>query len=212
VIPVEKKHYEASTIVRKAKGDDAALSEEDLSRFLARLKAHKSPHYFPLAAAQFGLSLRIGEVCALDKRFIDLDEKTIRIGQTVIWNDRTWEASLKLYPKNGHVRHLSIPDFLVSVFRDWIANSDPKHSLLFHKNGEFLNRKTIGTAYNCALRELDIDYVSGQLGHSSVEVTKRYLKRISSQKVKVANTLNEVANRVLVPSGPQGKWSSENSF
>ena len=90
-----------------------------------------------------------------------------------------------------------------------------------------MNRKSVGNAYNRSLRKLGIDYVSGtqmmrrtsathanditgdffavsaQLDHSSPEVTKRYVKRISSQKVKVANALNEIGNRVLVPNGPQ---------
>lgn len=221
VIPVDRNHVEASRLVRKAKGEIAALSEEDLERFLAELKKQKNPAYFPLAAAQFGLSLRIGEVCALDKRFIDFERKEIRIGQTVIWNDRTWDASLKMYPKNDHVRHLSIPDFLCTILKEWIERGDSRYSLLFHKNGELLNRKSIGAAYNRVLKSLGIDYVSGtqmmrrtsathandvtgdffavsaQLDHSSPEVTKRYVKRISSQKVKVAKALNEIGTRVL---------------
>lgn len=226
VIPVEREHYEASHLVRKAKGDVEALSEEDLARFLAELKRQKNKVYFPLAAAQFGLSLRIGEACALDKRFIDFEKKEVRIGQTVIWNDRNWEASLKMYPKNDHVRYLSIPDFLCEILKDWIKESDSNQSLLFHNKGKLLNRKSIGAAYNRSLKALGIDYVSGtqmmrrtsathanevtgdffavsaQLDHSSPEVTKRYVKRVSSQKVKVANALNEVGARVLVPSGP----------
>ncbi len=227
VVPIDRHHVEASRLVRKVKGEVAALSEEDLARFLSALKEEKNPIYFHLAAVQFGLSLRIGEACALDKRYIDFERKEIRIGQTVIWNDRTWDASIKLYPKNDHVRYLSIPDFLVEILNNWIAKkSDSRYSLLFHKDGELMNRKTIGAAYNRVLKSLGIDYVSGtqmmrrtsathandvtgdfyavsaQLDHSSPEITKRYVKRISSQKVKVANALNEVGNRVLVPIGP----------
>lgn len=79
-----------------------------------------------------------------------------------------------------------------------------------------MNRKSISTTYNRTLKLLGIDYVSGtqmmrrtsathandatgdffavsaQLDHSSPEVTKRYVKRISSQKVKVASALNDV--------------------
>ena len=215
-IPIQREHYEASTVVRKAKGDVQALSEQDLARFLGALKLQKNPIYFPLAASQFGLSLRIGEVCGLDKRFIDLSKKEVRIGQTVIWNDRTWEAEIKPYPKNDYVRYLSISDFLVDIWSDWIAMSSSKSTLMFYENGVLLNRKTIATAYNRTLKELGIDYVSGtqmmrrtsathaneatgdffavsvQLDHSSPEVTKRYVKRISSQKVKVASALNDV--------------------
>lgn len=125
LIPIEGPHYEAARVIRKAKGDVQALSGEDLARFLKALRFQKNPAYYPLAACQFGLSLRIGEACALDKRFIDLERKEVRIGQTVIWNDRTWEATLKEYPKNDYVRYLSIPDFLVTILKDWIAKSDP---------------------------------------------------------------------------------------
>jgi integrase len=226
VIPVDEAHYQAATIRKKGKGDIGALLEEDLARFITDLKEReRNPIYHPLALSQFGLSLRIGEACGLAEDVIDLARQEVKICRTVIWNDRTWEASLKEYPKNEYNRTLSIPDFLVPVLREQMKKADRKTGLLFHKNGELLNRKSVATAYNRSLQFLGITYTSGthmmrktsatcaneatgdffavaqQLDHASPEVTKRYVKPVSSQKRKVASALDGVFRNALKVGG-----------
>ena len=227
-VPIYREHYLAATVVKKAKQPVRSLQPEDLGKFLNALKAQKNPLYFPLALAQFGLGLRIGEACGLHWDAIDLKNGRVTIDWTVVWDHENWQPFIKERPKNGCARVLAIPEILKEELAKLKALKNPKVDLVFHADGRPLIRKSIGQAYNRAIELCEIKYVSGthlmrktsatqanritkdfwavskNLGHSNIEETQKYVEELDEDKVKVAKALDQVARSVLEHApGPQ---------
>ncbi len=214
VVPVERDHFDAATITRSAKNEVKALSLEDLQKFLHALQTYRNPILYPLALTQFCLGLRIGEACGLSWESIDLENRLVKIQQVVIWNDRTWEPSIKKYTKNQNHRFLYIPDVLAAELIRLKEQEKEESDLIFHQNKKPLNRNHIGQVYNRVLRQLGIQGASGThflrrtfatlaneltgdfyavskiLDHSSTDVTQRYVRPMVSQAKRVAEAVN----------------------
>jgi integrase len=229
-IPIYRDHYQAGKVKKFAKDGVKVLSADDLRGFFSGLRRQKNPIFFPLALTQFCLSLRIGEVCGLHWADVDFKNMTVRIQNTISWNYETWEATIKNRPKNGKIRTLSMPEVLKDELLRWKDLNGATDKLVFHKNGEPLNRQTVSKAYQRSLELSGITEVRGthmvrrssathanrvtgdffavslNLGHSNPEETTRYVSEMSEQKLKVANALNGIANEVLgndlVPQRP----------
>ena len=201
-------------------------------RFLEALRLGRTPEYFPLALCQFCLGLRIGEACGLRWEDLDLDNRIVRIVQTIIWDQLTWDPSIKDRPKNGRERVLVIPQILAEEMKTLKTLRDPSIALVFHKNGRPLDRKSVATAYNRTLERLGITHVSGThmlrktsatqanrvtgdfyavsklLDHSSPSITLRYVEELSDQKRKVSDALNSVLEGIKNGSGFEHKDSN----
>jgi integrase len=173
------------------------LKQSDLGKFFAALKKQKNQMYFPMALAQFCLSLRIGEVCALMWKDFDFEAMTVRIERTIVWDHNTHEPRTKDCPKNGKDRALALPEVLAKAILALKADRSFGVEFIFHNDGEVFIRKSVANAYNRALDMCGISYVRGthlvrktsatqantatgdfhavslNLGHSSVEETKR---------------------------------------
>lgn len=221
--PIEREHFEAATIVKRPKNEVKVLTRDDLFRFLEALRSHSNLNYFPLALTQFCLGLRIGEACGLDWDSVNFEDRSVKIQKVVIWDDRTWQPSIKEYPKNQSIRFLYMPEFLALELQRLKSQKTLfQTNLIFHSKGQPLNRRIIGQAYNAVLKSLGIDSVTGThflrrtfatianeltgdfyavskvLDHSSTDVTQRYVKPLLSQKKKVAEIINQA---LLLPSG-----------
>jgi integrase len=221
VIPVLEEHYKAADVARRPKQPVQHLTTQDLGRFLEHLKKGINPNYYVLALAQFSFGLRAGEVCGLAWRNLNLETRVVVIDQVVTWHHETWEPTIKGRPKNGKVRVLMIPEFLVQELTRLKATRSSNSDLVFHRKGVPYCRKEIGKVYNRALQELGITHVSGThmmrrtaatlaneatgdfyavsnlLDHSSPEVTLRYVSQTTAQKSKVAVALNGVLGQAL---------------
>ncbi len=215
-IPILPEHYEAADIAKKAVKAVQSLTEEELGKFLADLKGRPNPVFYSIALTQFCLGLRACEVCGLSWDSLNLEQGIARIEQTVTWDHDTWEAKIKPRPKNGKQRILVIPQVLVQELKQIKAKRDPSVSLVFHKQGQPMNRQALGKAYNRALARLGLPHLSGThimrktsatlaneitgdfyavsklLDHSSPDITLRYVAQTTTQKKKVADALNAV--------------------
>jgi integrase len=239
-IPVYREHYAAAEVVRKSKDGIKALTADDLKGFFSGLRQQKNPMFFPLALSQFCLSLRIGEACGLHWADFDFKTRTVKIQNTIVWDYETWEARIKDRPKNGKSRVLAVPEILIQELLKWKALSGDGEKLVFHKNGNPLNRQTVAKAYQRSLELSGIEGLSGthlirrssathanrvtgdfwavslNLGHSSPEETTRYVSEVSEQKLKVANALNGVAVEMMrgaaVPHCPAPEVSQKFSI
>jgi len=158
---------------------------------------------------------------------VDLKLRVADIERTVVWDHENWQPMIKDRPKNGNARVLSIPEILNEELVKLKLNRDPQVQLVFHNQGRPLIRKSIGQAYNRAIKLCGIQYVSGThlmrktsatqanritkdfwavskgLGHSSLDETQRYVEALDEDKIKVAKALDEVARAALRPPGPQ---------
>jgi integrase len=220
-IQIYREHVIASRVKTVARQGVKSLKQSDLRKFFSALKGQKNEMYFPLALTQFGLSLRIGEVCALKWEDFDFEEMTVRIRRTIVWDHDSHAPRFKDCPKNGKERMLAIPQILATELLK-LKKQVGEGKLVFHQNGEPFIRMSVGVAYNRALDESGITYVRGthllrktsatqanmmtgdyfavsqNLGHSSVEETKRYVEEVDEGKRKVARALNDVALAVLL--------------
>jgi integrase/recombinase XerD len=226
-IPIFPEHFQACDIVKKQKARFKALTREELGQFLETLRKGYATDLYVLALAQFGLGLRIGEVCGLKWECIDLEQGIATIRWTVDWDEKTMEALLKPRTKSGKERLVAIPSFLADELRRLKAIRDVAHpniELVFHKRGEPLLRKVICHAHNRALEDAGITHVSGThlmrrtaatltllatgnvyavkqlLGHSHLKTTEAYIDElVGGQPVKVASALNEVLETTASP-------------
>ena len=221
-VQIYAEHYAASKVRTVAKHSVRSLKQLDLGNFFVALKAQKNPMYFVMALSQFCLSLRIGEVCALRWEDFDFLAMTVRIERTIVWDHDTHVPRVKDCPKNGKDRVLALPQILADSLRELRRTEEKtKTTLVFHKLGEPLIRKSVANAYNRSLDSCGITHVRGthlmrktsatqantvtgdfhavslNLGHSSVDETKRYVEEVNDGKRKVAKALNDVATLVL---------------
>ncbi len=214
-IPVRRDHFQAATKVRNVKNDVRVLTHEDLMRFFHALKEHENRILFPLALTQFCLGLRVGEACGLSWEAVDLKENWAKIQQVIVWDDRTWEPIIKVYPKNQSIRFVSMPDILVHELERLRSEHSNPQGLIFTIKGEPLNRNTIGRTFNSVLKQLGISNVTGThflrrtfatmaneltgdfyavskvLDHASTDVTQRYVRPMLSQNRKVSDAINQ---------------------
>lgn len=215
LIPVKRDHFEAATLIKTVRNNVKALTQIDLMRFLQALKEHANPVFFPLALTQFCLGLRVGEACGLTWAAIDLKERWAKIEQVIIWDDRTWKPSIKVYPKNQSLRYVSMPDVLVQELQKLRSKfSDPNGLIFTTKAGEPMNRQKIGQCFNRVLKSIGISSVTGThflrrtfatmaneltgdfyavskvLDHASTDVTQRYVRPMLSQNRKVSDAIN----------------------
>ena len=158
-IPILNEHFKASDILRRAERPVESLSQKELGEFLEVLKSGREPQYYYLALTQFCFGLRIGEACGLTWCNLDLESREAIIEQTIVWDHKTWEPSFKNRPKNGKVRVLSIPEFLIQELKELKRNRAVGVDLVFHRHGKPLVRKNIGKVYNLALIKLGITHV-----------------------------------------------------
>jgi integrase len=228
VIPVLLEHYKAADIAKKARTPVMSLTKEELGRFLGELKNSKTPFY-PLALTQFCLGLRIGEVCGMTWDAIDLENRLAKIEWTIVWDQYAWLSKVKKRPKNGNVRYVVMPEFLIQELERLKKFRDPNVPFIFHKkDGEPYNRQSVGKAFNRALERLGIKDIKGThwvrktsatlanqitgdfyavsrlMDHSSPNVTLRYVAPTNFEKRKVADALNSVVDQL-----PQGKVRGE---
>lgn len=215
-LPSFKKLKRKTVFIQNVEGKVEYLDSEDTLKFLQALQKRHFTNYVA-AILQYFFALRIGEVCGLYKDCINLEKRVVTIRRCVHWDLRTWIPTVKEYTKTKRIRYLPIPEQLVPILRQVIADSDPKSPLLLMKeNGDPLNRKTISTYYNMILASLGFSYVSGThflrrtaatlaneatgdidavsrfLGHTSVRVTRRYTGETDAQKLKVSKALESV--------------------
>lgn len=155
--------------------------------------------------------LRIGELCALKWKYIDLENKEIKIRHTVqrIYDETTDKTKVILIdPKSQtSIRNIPISDKLYSLLKPFKKNNNDENFFLTNKSDHpieprsYLNnfkkilknsnikknyrfhslRHTFAT--NCINAGMDVKSLSEILGHSSVDITlNKYVH--SSYKMK----------------------------
>lgn len=163
--------------------------------------------------------IRIGELCALTWKNIDLQRGVISITQTLYRIKSSNGASKTVLnlstPKSeSSVRDIPLPEFLVEKLQSIKHGS----GFLINRNGKFIEPNVYARRYKAILRELDISYrkyhstrhtfatraleigmdiktLSEILGHSSPTVTLNlYSHSLPEHKRNEMNRLGEIYN------------------
>lgn len=164
--------------------------------------------------------LRIGEVCALQWKNVDLEKKKINVKKTII-RIKNPDINLKKKtvividePKSiSSIREIPIPDFMIK-FLIKFSKGQEKSSFLITGTNKYIEPRTYFNKYKKILRNIDLENynfhalrhtfatrciekgcdpktLSEILGHSSVNITlQRYVHPGYESKVIVINRLN----------------------
>ncbi len=163
--------------------------------------------------------LRIGELCALQWKNIDLINKKIKIKKTLIRIKNPDEQSKKKTiiimdePKSSSsIREIPIPNFLIPIMTK-LSQNITEDTFLISGNEKFIETRTYFNNYKKILSKLDLDIynfhalrhtfatrciengcdpktLSEILGHSSVKITlERYVHPSYENKVIMINQL-----------------------
>ncbi len=104
--------------------------------------------------------LRIGELCALDKKYIDLSREMLSVRHT-LYRVKNKEKGSKTVltistPKSeASVRDIPLPQFLISKLK---AYQDNGSGFLINRNGKFIEPNVYARRYKEILNILDIPY------------------------------------------------------
>ena len=162
--------------------------------------------------------LRIGELCALKWKNIDLDNNIIKVEKTLI-RVKNFDKSIKTKTKvilddpksTSSKRNIPIPNFIISILKNLKKNDDD-----FFLTGKsvFIEPRSYTNHYKKVMKLLNIDKynfhalrhtfatrciengcdpksLSEILGHSNVKITlDRYVHPSFENKVKMMNNLN----------------------
>lgn len=207
-IPMPKVPKNEIQILKK---DEQTKLEEEL---LKNLNEKTFGIYFCLYTG-----LRIGELCALQWKNIDLKNKKIKVKKTLIRIKNPDENAKKKTiiiidePKSSSsIREIPIPDFLIPLMNDLAKNIISETFLVsgtekfietrtyFNKYKQILNKLDLGIynfhalrhtfATRCIENGCDPKTLSEILGHSSVKITlERYVHPNYENKVIMMNQL-----------------------
>lgn len=172
----------------------------------------------------FKRGLRIGEICALQVKDIDFDNKILHVENTVQRIKNTDKSSTKKTilvvknPKTNHsIREIPISDEILSILKKLYINSDPQYYLITN-NTYFMDTRTYENIYKRLLYNLkirivkyhilrhtfatmalqnkvDIEVVSKILGHADASVTyKIYIHITKDYKTKELDKIDNYYN------------------
>lgn len=201
-------------ILAKKNKEVEIFSEDEISIIKDKLKGNK---YELLVLLDFATGLRQGELLALDWKNIDLQNKTIKVTQTVkevyIYADNENKHIETIFqsPKTTNsIREIPIPDNIVNM----LTNIKTKEGLLFCDNLDNpLKAKRIFDFWkklltNCNIpykkfhsirhtyasmllkNGVDIETVAELMGHTAISITQIYLHSTDNQKQSAVNKLN----------------------
>ena len=117
--------------------------QKSFTEYLNKVSIENEP-YKNIFLIQMYMGLRIGEVLALSKECIDLNNKVLRVKRTLT-NDKEFAIILgnktKTYSGN---RTLPIPEFLVPIFEEQLKYTNENlHNLIFTNNDSYIRTSAI---------------------------------------------------------------------
>ena len=203
---------------KKNKPEIAVLDKAQQLRLEKYLDKHPSVTSVGISISMY-MGLRIGEVCALQWRDIDLEKRTLTVSKTIQRVQcRTGAKHTKLIitePKSeSSKRTIPIPDCLLPVLRKYMANDDiyvvsgkrkpVEPRTMQYRFAKILHNANLPSFHYHSLRHLfatrcvelgfDVKTLSEILGHSSVEVTlNRYIHSDMERKRTCMSLLSKCA-------------------
>lgn len=209
------------TMPKIKKSEIQILSKDDQLMLEKKLSNNISEDNFGLIICLY-TGLRIGELCGLKWKNIDLENKIIRVEKTLI-RVRNYDKSLKKKtivildePKSiSSVRNIPIPDFIVPVLKRLKKDDE---CFFLTGNKKFIEPRSYMNHYRKIMKSIRIEQynfhalrhtfatrciengcdpktLSEILGHSNVKITlDRYVHPSFDNKVKMMNNLIPMFN------------------
>lgn len=165
--------------------------------------------------------IRIGELCALQRKNLSLDNRSILVEKTMqriqTEGGRAKTEVMITEPKSKcSVREIPLPDFLISLFRQYYGEFEPEVFLLSGRADKFVEPRTLQNRFRqyleesgidkanfhtlrhtfatrCVEQGFDIKTLSELLGHVNVNITlNRYVHSSMELKRNHMEKLSEI--------------------
>ena len=211
--PVLRRHYMIG-VIKKPIQKEKVLSQAQLISFL---DAIDNQLFQDLAIIQFFCASRFGETAGIQVKNIDLENKKLLIKETVIEDQSRKFLELKLYPKNGYSRAVSIG---YGMFQDAITRRlmapECMNGFLFTQRGRPLSYRSVQYHYEKALKKAglypefsgthflrytmatesrrlmnSLDAAQAITGHHSVKLAEQYAELPSALQSQTIRTVGE---------------------
>jgi integrase len=161
VIPFKKRHAKMAMIKEAPRKQCRYMTSEEYQRWLAVLKVD-SPLYYALALVQTRQLLRVSEVCAMKWSNLDLQNRSYRLCEHVIWPRVGGKsAEIALGTKNmraGEIHHLPLRQDVAGILSE--LKEMQSCDLIFHDNGQVLSYRQVQHRYNSAFKKAGLPYSS----------------------------------------------------
>lgn len=208
-MPIKDRHRgdcivdKARYLKSKDKNNRKFLTRQSCELFLKNLKqvCEKAPVYYFLAEFQLKTGLRIGEVCALDWKDIELGAGSVHVSKTVHWfREKGKSPKISGLTKTSEARKVPLVAQLLPILLDWRAQSGRSKGLVFSENGFCpvpyrpiqyrYNRAFKMSNLNCSSTHIlrhsfatdflgatgDLNALKKIMGHKNIEQTEHYAK------------------------------------
>jgi integrase len=204
--------------LRVAETEYNTLGVEEANELLATVPKNNWFYTFVVVALNTGM--RVSEILALTWDDIDFKSRAVKV-----LNDEDHET------KTGKIRYIPINDFLYGVLKKHprhISNSLLFASMKTKRQGEAIHRNSVESRLNQAITEANIEghvrihdlrhtfgtrladlgenprTIMELMGHSSIEVTMRYIHTTTQRKLDAVNQLGYGGTHVAKKPGNKG--------
>lgn len=117
------------------------------------------PLYRDLAMMQFYCAGRVGEICGIQWRNVDMKNRRMLIKETSIFHptNKTF-LELKPFPKNKESRPVYITDEIMEILKRRLVFKEEECGFVFHVEGRPINYCTVQLNYREAQRKSGVPY------------------------------------------------------
>lgn len=163
--------------------------QKSFTEYLNKVNIQDEP-YKNIFLIQMYMGLRIGEVLALSKENIDLENKLLYVNRTLT-NDKEFAIILgnktKTYSGN---RTLPIPDFLIQIFEEQLQYvNENLHNLIFSDNDTYIRTSAVNKELKRIFKE--------ELNVSSVNISSHCLRHTYGTRCIEAGMTAVVLQRLM---------------
>lgn len=208
-----------SDIIKNKRRKVEILSEEEISIIKKYLLDTNNIQFYLLFLFDIATGFRMGELLAIDWKFVDLDKKEATVDRSVkevyVYDDDTHkhiETVFQVPKTQNSYRTVPLPSNLVNE----LAKTKNKNGLLFHdENNNPLKGKNVSTEWTKILKAcglphrkfhairhtygsmllkngIDIQTVAELMGHTAISITQIYMHSSKSQKDIAIDKLNSL--------------------
>lgn len=155
-----------------------SISVEEFTKLIKHTKKTQDKVAFLLG---FGSGLRVSEVKDLEKRDINIKEKTILVRQGKGSQDRT--VPLPKGFRESHLKHIPIK-IGVRQLQKSFRNAATKSGLIKTKPSIHFHSLRHGFATRCVSEGMPIHYLRTLMGHTNISTTNVYLEANPKEALK----------------------------
>jgi integrase len=187
--PINRTHYKLA-VIKEIPKQQRQISVEQLQLFLGEL----SEFYRDLATIQFFCGARIGEIAGLHWKNIDLEQRTLKIQEVLVWI--RGRPKVKSCPKNGLSRDVFLNDTMLEILRRYQALRNGT-GLVFHRKGSPLLYSAICGNFNRAWKRAGLPQFksSHQARYAAAQFSRRLTGSIDGAKAVTGHQSLQLAQK-----------------